>query len=1084
VGLGMSELGDRMTADAQTIPRRRSHGPTRLSFPQERMFLLDQIMPGLGAYNVPTLVKVDAVLDAEKLGRAFGLIVARHEILRTKIRLLDGVPVQEVFDPRPFDLTVADLRSLPEAAREAEASRLLGDLAGRPFDLSGDVLLRAALAHMGSEDQLLVVLHHLGSDHVSASLLFAELDHCYQAICDGREPQLPSLPIQYADYAEWQRQQLSGELLDDLLGFWTDQLRDAPDRLDLPTDRPRPSAQTYRGSWHETTIAADLLAPVRRFARQESASMFMVLLAAFKTLLHRYTGAQDIVVGTPVSGRHYEEIESLLGFFSNTLALRTSLSGDPTFIELLARVKLTTLGALAHQELPFEKLVEALNPARTRSHSPLFQVLFGYDVVGSEPRALTGAPVERLRVPGWEWSRFDLSIVLHDLPDGSLRAQVGYSTDLFDHATVERALGHLTELLAGVGEDPGRPISRLPLLTEHEHRLMLGQWNATSTDFDRRCLHELFAEQAARVPHAVAVADRDERLTYRELDERANQLANELVALGVEPGTLVGVCLERSVNLVVALLGVLKSGGAYVPIDPTYPPQRQEFILADAAAPVLLTEEGVPRGSDPPSATVVFLDRDRKRIAAQSNEAPRVPADPERIAYQIYTSGSTGQPKGVMVAHSSVANLVSHMRRSPGLDEHDVVANLTTPAFDLSVPDWYLPLTTGARLAIVPPEATPDAIGLADWLTRTAATFVQATPTTWQMLVDGGWAGGASLKILCGGEALAPSLRNELASRGVSLWHAYGPTEATVWSSILELGRGEGPAPLGGPIANTSFYVLDPNRQLVPIGVPGELFIGGEGIALGYGNRPELTAEKFIENPFGPGRLYGTGDLVRWRDNGTLEFSGRIDHQVKLRGYRIELGEVEAVLCGHPEVGGAVAAVREIGPGDRRLVAYLLPRNDVQPDVEQVRRLVKTRLPPFMVPSAFVVLESFPVNANGKLDRAALPAPDGTRSQLLRSYAPPEAPVEHELASIWADVLSLDRVGIDDNFFDLGGHSLLAVRMLSRVRDALGVEIRLATLFERSTVRELADAVTAALFTEAGEDELAKLLDELEAAER
>jgi amino acid adenylation domain-containing protein len=1079
----MSELGGRMTADAQTIPRRRSDGPTRLSFPQERMFLLDQIMPGLGAYNVPTLVKVGAVLDAEKLSQAFGLIVARHEILRTKIRLLDGLPVQEVLDPEPFDLRVADLRSLPESEREAEANRLLGELAGRPFDLGGDVLLRAALVHMGSDDRLLVVLNHLGSDHLSASLLFAELDRGYRALCDGREPQLPNLPIQYADYAEWQRRRLHGELLEELLGYWTEQLRDAPERLELPSDRPRPSAQTYRGSWHEAMIAADLLAPLRTFARQESASMFMALLAAFKVLLHRYTGAQDIVVGTPVSGRQYEEIESLLGFFSNTLALRTDLSGDPTFIELLARVKLSTLGALAHQELPFEKLVEALNPERTRSHSPLFQVLFGFDVSGAETRNLAGAPVERLRVPGWEWSRFDLSIVLHDLPDGSLRAQVGYSTDLFDQTTIERMLGHFETLLAGVGDGPTQLISRLPLLTDDEHGLMLGEWNATGMEFDRQCLHELFAEQAARVPLAVAVVDRDDRVTYRELDERANQLANELVELGVQPGTLVGVCVERSVALVVALLGVLKAGSAYLPVDPTYPPQRQEFILADAAVSVLLTEERLLQVSDSQGTTVVCLDRDRRRIAARSNDAPRVPADPEQVAYQIYTSGSTGQPKGVMVGHRSVANLVSHMRRSPGLDEHDVLVNLTTPAFDLSVPDWFLPLTTGARLVIAPREATLDAIELADWLTRTGATFVQATPTTWQMLVEAGWPGNSSLKIVCGGEALPPSLRDELLPRGKSLWHMYGPTESTVWSSTLELGRGEGPPPLGGPIANTSFYILDSDRQPVPIGVLGELYIGGEGVALGYHNRSELTAEKFVENPFGPGRLYRTGDLVRWRADGTIEFGGRIDRQVKLRGYRIELGEIEAVLAGHQDVGGAVAAVREVGPGDRRLVAYLL-RGTNQPDVEELRRLLKTRLPPFMVPSSFVVLESFPVNANGKLDRAALPAPDGTGASRGRSYVAPETPIQHALASIWGEVLSIDPVGVDDNFFDLGGHSLLAVKMLSRVQDALGLEIRLSSLFEHSTIRELSEAVTAVLFTEAGEEELADLLDELEAAER
>ncbi len=1069
---------------APTIPKRSANGPRPLSFPQERLFLLDRITPGLGAYNVPTLVRIPATLDGGLLERAFDAVIARHEILRTRIELIDGAPAQEVMDARPFELSVFDVRSVPAAERDAEARRLLGELAARPFDLSGDILLRAGLAHLGDHDLLLVVFHHAGSDHVSSALLFGELDELYGALLEGRRPQLPELPIQYADYAQWQREQLTGERLAELVGYWRAKLAGAPDRLELPTDRPRPAVQSYRGELREFTIDAELASRLRELARREGVSMFMLLLAAWGVLLHRYTGADDLVIGAPASGRHHDEIASLLGFFSNTLALRSDLSGDPTFSELLARVKLTTLEAQIHQELPFEKLVEALNPDRAQSHSPVFQVLLGFDVAPARPPSLAGNVLEQLPTPGWRWSRFDLSIVLRDLTSGELRASVEYATDLFDASTIERLIGHLRTLLASAAGDPGKRLSQLGILTAEERHELLVERNDTDSTYDHRCLHELFSEQAARTPDAIAVTSGGQRITYGELDRWTNQLARELADLGVTPGSLVGICVERGVELVSALLGVLKAGAAYVPIEPTYPPQRQELMLADCAASVLITEERLRGVVDPKDATVLCVDSDRPRIAAQPDERLDLSANPDEPAYVIYTSGSTGQPKGVQIRHRSVANLVAHMRERPGIGPDDILANLTTPAFDLSVPDWYLPLTTGARLVIVPREATLDGVELADWLARTGATFVQATPTTWQLLVDARWMGSPELKIVCGGEALPRALAQELLARAGSLWHMYGPTETTVWSSALELGPGEGPVPIGSPIANTSFYVLDHHGQPVPIGVPGELYIGGDGVALGYLNRPELNAEKFVDDPFAEsGPLYRTGDLMRWRENGTLEFLGRIDQQVKLRGFRIELGEIEAVLDSHPDVGASVVIVREDKPGDQRLGAYIVAAGDEAPELEDLRRLLRTKLPPFMVPSAFVVLPSLPVTANGKLDRAGLPAPDGARPDLARSFAAPETPLQETLASIWREVLAVDRVGIDDDFFDLGGHSLLAVKMLARVQEALGLDLYLGRVFEASTIRELSASISTELMGEAPDDELAALLAEVEAME-
>jgi amino acid adenylation domain-containing protein len=1075
------------SADAPAITRQFDDGPIPLSFPQERLFLLDQIMPGSSAYNVPTLYEIGATLDEHKLRRAFDYVVGRHEIVRTTIRLIDGAPVQEVNAPAPFELAVTDLReaSLPDP--DGHAREILGELVRRPFDLAHDLLLRAALVHVrDGEDLLLVVLHHMASDHQSGGLLFAELDAAYAAIEHGREPELPPLAVQYSDFAQWQRAHLDGELLPELIDYWTGQLKGAPERLELPTDRPRPSAQSYRGSWYEATVATEDAAPLRELARRQGVSLFMVLLAGFKVLLHRYTGVEDLVVGTPVSGRHREEIAPLLGFFSNTLALRTDLSGDPSFAELLERVRETMLGALAYQELPFEKLVEVLNPARARSHSPIFQVLFGYDIVSSRQRSLAGATVEQVPVPGWESARFDLSIIVHDLPGGGLHLNVGYATDVFDRSTIERLIGHYTTLLDAVGHDQGQRLSALPILTARERETMLTEWNATKRSYDRRCLHELVTDQADRSPEAIAVVSEQDRLSYRELETRSNQLARELIDAGVAVGSLVGMCLERSVDLLVAMLAVLKTGAAYVPIDPTYPPERAEFMLADAQAPVLITQSEFLGVVDSRGASVICVDRDRSRIDGRPAEPVGIEVDPEQRAYVIYTSGSTGEPKGVEVTHRSVANLVSYMREWPGLCERDVVANLTTPAFDLSVPDWYLPLTTGARLVIVPREATLDGVELADWLTRSGATFVQATPTTWQLLLDASWTGNAALKVVCGGEALPRALAEELLSRCASLWHMYGPTETTVWSSILELASGEGPTPLGGPIANTRFYVLDINRQPAPIGIPGELYIGGEGLALGYHRREELTAEKFVGDPFTPAakaRLYRAGDLVRWREGGTLEFLGRIDQQVKLRGFRLELGEVEAVLDGHPDVSAAVAIVREDSPGDQRLVAYFVPAGEQTVEIEQLRRLCKAKLPPFMVPSGFVSLDAFPATANGKLDRLALPSPDGSRPAMAHSYVAPQTPVEQTLVSIWSEILGVTRIGLDDDFFDLGGHSLLAVKMLSRVHDSFDLDLRLHAVFEHSTIRGLAAAIAAELLAAAGDDELSSLLAEVETLE-
>jgi amino acid adenylation domain-containing protein len=1049
------------------------------------MFLLQQLMPGLSAYNVPRLMTFRGTLDAAVLQEAFDTVAARHEILRTTISLLDGAPVPRVAQEASVPLTVADLRAHPNA--HAEADGLVAEIAWRPFDVALDMMLRAALVRLpGDEDRLLIVSHHLVSDHGSTPILLSELAEVYDAVTRRRRPRLRELPIQYADFAVWQRERLTGSVPEEHLEYWRARLADVPDRLDLPADRPRPAAKTYRGATRPFVLPAELVEPLRALARARGVSIFVVLVAAFKTLLHRYTGVEDVVVGSPISGRHHEETAPLIGFFTNTLVLRTSLEGDPTFSELLERVKETTFGAYAQQELPFEKLVEALNPQRDLSHTPFFQVLFAYDVA-MPPFELGGLPATPTPLPEWPWSRFDLSLGTRERADGGLDGAVEYSTDLFDDVTVDRMFANFATLVEGIASDPDRPISALPLLTPGERELLLEEWNATAMPLMvEGCLHDLVAGQAGRTPEAVAVLGDGRQLTYGELDARANQLARHLQELGAGPGVLVGICTERVPELMVAILGVLKTGAAYVPIDPTYPAERQAFMLEDAETPVLVTQEALLESLPPSDAAVVCLDRDWAQIATQPADPTPAAADADALAYVIYTSGSTGQPKGVEIRHRSVVNLVESMLERPGLTADDVLVNVTTSAFDLSVPDLYLPLVCGARLVILPRDITLDPARLAPALAAAHATFVQATPTTWGMLVEAGWQGLEGLKIVCGGEALPRALANELLERGESLWHMYGPTETTVWSSVLRLERGdEASPPIGGPIANTRFYVVDGHLQPVPIGVPGELLIGGAGVARGYRGRPELTAEKFIPDPFDStegARVYRTGDHVRYRPGGTLEFLGRLDQQVKLHGFRIELGEIEALLDRHPDVRTSVAIVREDTPRHKLLVAYAVLESAATVSTEALRRYLGASLPGYMVPSVILEIDELPVTANRKLDRSALPAPDAVRPDFEHAYVAPRTPIEERLAQIWAEILQVDTIGTDDNFFDLGGHSMLALRMVARVQDTFAVDLFLTAVFEHPTVAELAEAIAIRMLDAADDEDLTALLAEVEAA--
>jgi amino acid adenylation domain-containing protein len=1121
------EIAQRTTAGVQAPPIRKTSRDAvlPLSFAQQRLWFLDQLEPNSAFYNIPEVVRLNGQLDLAALEQSLNEIVRRHEILRTTFVTEDGQPRQVIAPELRLPLPLVDLRHLPLAQRESELRRLATEEISRPFDLARRPLLRAAILRMDDDEHVVVLnIHHIISDDWSTGVLIGEVVALYVAFSKGQPSPLPELPIQYADFAAWQRGWLQGEALEAQLDYWKQQLGGAPPLLELPVDRPRPPVQSYAGAYQIFSLAPELSAAIRAFNQREGVTLFMTLLAAFQALLARYSRQDDISVGTPIANRTRAELEGLIGFFVNTLVLRTDLSGEPSFRELARRAREVCLGAYAHQDLPFEMLVDALQPRRNLSHSPLFQVMI----------ALQNTPVGTQELPGLQISpveahsgtaKFDMTLFIGEEGD-RITGALEYNTDLFDAATIERMLSHFQALLEQAIADPEQPIASAQLLGEHERRQLLLEWNATDAAYPRdTCVHTLFEEQVVRTPAADAVVYGGRRLTYAELNARSNQLAHHLRELGIGPDQLVGVCVERSPELVIGLLGVLKAGAAYLPLDPSYPPERLSFMLEDAQVAALLVATGAD--SDPAildlrsairdSAAIVDLAGDWDTIARYSTANPGNRATPDNLAYVIYTSGSTGRPKGAMIVHRGLTNYLTW-----AVEAYSVAAGAGAPlhssiAFDLTVTSVFAPLLAGRLVHLLPEQ--PGIEPLADALLE-AETFslVKITPAHLELLshqLAPQEAAGRTRAFIIGGEnLLAESLRFWLDyAPDTLLVNEYGPTETVVgccvYTAPLDGPRG-GSIPIGRPIANTQLYVLDPSLQPVPIGVPGELYIGGDGLARGYLDRPELTAERFVPNPFARiddrppttdnrteldggqwsvvgGRLYKTGDLARYRADGNLEFLGRLDQQVKLRGFRIELGEIEAVVAQHPAVSETIVVVREDAPGDKRLVAYVVPTNDERTFgsaqgrrttndeladsaplvvghwslVGELRAFLKAKLPEYMIPSAFVMLEAIPLTPNGKVDRKALPAPDSSRRDLDTAYIAPRTPSEALLAEIWAGVIGVERVGVEDNFFELGGDSILSIQAIARANQA-GLRLTPRQLFETPTVAGLAELADAA----------------------
>jgi amino acid adenylation domain-containing protein len=1061
----------------QTIAPRANPDDLPLSFAQQRLWFLDQWLSNTPLYIIPATRRYSGPLDIAALHWSLNEIVRRHATLRTTFATVDGEPVQQIAPTLTLPLPLIDLQALPPDEREAEVRRLVAQEAQQPFDLERGPLIRSHVLRLAPDEHvLLLTMHHIISDGWSIGVFERELATLYNSYVAGQPDAaaLDELPIQYVDFAHWQRQWLQGSVLDEQISYWQEQLRGAPPLLQLPTDRPRPAMQTFRGSRRFVELPPALSAGLKALSQQEDATLFMTLLAAFQTLLHRYSGQDDILVGTPIAGRTQVETEGVIGFFVNTLVLRTQLEGNPTFRELLGRVRETCLQGYAHQDLPFEHLMEVVQPSRTLSYTPLFQVMFALQAASSAPPQLRGLTQHSL----WgesETAKFDLTLDLLDTDQG-LRGSLEYNTDLFDVTTIDRMLGHFATLLSAIVADPSQHLADLPLLTAAERAQLLGDTlDRPTTPPSADSLVTLFETQAARTPDAVAVVWNDQRLSYAELNRRANQLAHHLQAQGVGPDTLVGMCMERSLELVVSILAIVKAGGAYVPLDPAAPKDRLQFIVEDARLPLLLSQQHLLERLPESAAALICVDRDWTTIGAAPTDNPAAPTDPDQLAYIIYTSGSTGKPKGVQVTHRNVVRLFSATQAWFAFGAQDVWTLFHSYAFDFSVWELWGALLYGGRLVIVPYLTSRSPEAFYDLLCAEHVTVLNQTPSAFTQLirVDGERAAALDLRlVIFGGEALDfASLRPWIARRGdqqPQLINMYGITETTVHVTYHPLTAGEIAAAqgsrIGRAIPDLQLYVLDRYQQLAPIGVAGELYVGGAGLARGYLNRPALTAERFGVNPWSAHgeRLYKTGDVVRYLADGALEYLGRSDQQVKIRGFRIELGEIEATLLSHPALRDVVVRARQTGEGgalgEKQLVAYVVAQPGETVTIGELRSFLKTHLPEYMTPASFVMLPALPLTINGKVDDRALPAPGAERPDLAEAYVAPQTRAEEQLATVWQTVLGLSRVGVHDNFFALGGDSIRSVRVLALAKQA-GLQFSLQQLFQYQTIHELAQVL-------------------------
>lgn len=1046
--------------EMERIPKRTDYGPAALSFAQQRLWFLDQLEPGKAFYNNSVGLRMRGNLNMEALEKSFDGIIARHEILRTTFSMVNAEPVQIVSASSETTIEFTDLSHLPEQPRELEAMRLTDIEAHRPFDLSTGPLLRVSLLKLDQQEYVLLLnMHHIISDGWSKGILIQEFAEFYGAHVNERRPALPELGIQYADYAVWQRDWLQGGSLQSLLAYWKDQLHDAAPVLDLPTNRARTALQSHLGASHTFFIPEDLTRALKALSQRHGCTLFMTLLALFDVLLYRYSGQNDILIGTPIANRNRVDIERLIGFFVNTLVVRARVERGDSFLSLLKRQREVALGAYANQDLPFERLVEEIQPERSLSHTPLFQVML----------ALQNAPAEEVRLPGLSLkvlerpagtAKFDLTMIVMEKAEG-LSCSVEYSTDLFDEATIVRMAGHFSSLAEAAAADPDVRVVEMRMLGEEERNQLLYEFNRTDREYPRRAsIHEVFKHQAERLPEKVALSEGGRQLTYGELNRRANRVASYLAENGVRVETFVGICLERSMDMVIAMLGVLKAGGAYVPLDPTYPKQRLAYMLEDTQASVVVTSQQLRSVIADYSGKVVCLDEERDEIAGQRIHGVEADVSRQNLAYIIYTSGSTGRPKGVAIQHSSVAALINWATDQFEPAQLSGMLASTSICFDLSIYELFVTLCSGGKVILA-----RDALELAEIDERQEVTVINTVPSAMTELVRMGAVPAGVRTVNLAGEALSRSLVERIYEQeGVrEVYNLYGPSEDTTYSTYVKLSRGEsGAVSIGRPISNTQVYILDREMEPAPIGVAGEIYIGGEGLARGYLNRAELTADRFVPDSLGRragGRLYRTGDVGRYREDGEIDYLGRADHQVKVRGFRIELGEIEAALMQQGGVKQAVVVVREDVGEQKQLVGYVVGEEGRQVNTAELTRGLRERLPEYMVPAFYKVIEEIPLTANGKVDKSKLPRVEAGYRSSQEEMVAPRTLVEEIVAAIWKERLGLEEVGVHDNFFMSGGHSLLATQVISRLKSVFKLELALRSLFEAPTIAGLAQRV-------------------------
>lgn len=1029
------------------------------SYAQQQLWFLHMVDPDSAVYNIPFAFRLKGIVNKDALEKSINEIIKRHETFRTTFALEDGTLKQFISSELFLPLVNIDISSHQD--KEKEALRLVHNHTISPYDLFKGPLLKAALIIISENDSILLLnFHHIILDHTSVLAFTNELTAIYDSYVENKNHSLPMPSIQYADMVVWQQEDAQVEAVNLKLEYWKDNLKGQLQFLDIPTDKQRPARQTFNGAERKVRLSKELSDKIREFSRKEKKSLFVVLLAAFKILFYRYTNKTDITIGCPFANRNQPGLEEVMGCCMNTLPLRTTFSEADPFIQVLEKVREVTLGAHSNQEVSFEQIVEQVHPIRDGSFNPLFQLSFMFQ---DPPMGLQlkGLECESFEVHSGT-SKFDTTLWMWDDPDG-LSGLFEYNTDLFEQESIDRIFSNYSTLLQSIVDSPQTSVNKLPLLSETEKDKVINKWNSTNSEYPKDLYtHNLFEAAVKKFPDKTAVDFNNKKITYSELNERSNKLAHYLNDLGVGQDSLVGLFVERSIDMVVGLLGIMKAGSAYVPMDPSFPKDRLYYMLEDAGIKILITQKKLSGQFPQFTGKEICLDSEWNKIDNSRSSDPVQSLSSHNLAYMIYTSGSTGKPKGVQIEHRALVNFLYSMLNDPGLNKNDILLSVTTLSFDIAGLELYLPLIVGAKVILSSKESSIDGNSLLALIKSKRVTIMQATPSTWRLMLSAGWNKKLGIKILCGGEALPRELANELIKLEGSLWNMYGPTETTIWSAVKKIDSTDGPVLIGKPIANTQFYVVDENNLPVPIGVAGELLIGGDGLARGYFNRPDLTKDRFINNPFDPGsdsRVYRTGDLVRFRPDGFIEFLGRLDHQVKVRGFRIELGEIESVLAQNAAIKQVVVSTYQPTPGDVRIAAYLIPSGKEIPETAALREHIRASLPEYMVPSYFEFLTEFPLTPNGKIDRKALPAPELTKSESTEGYLAPQDEIELQLTALWEQTLNVKPIGILDNFFELGGHSLLAAQLFAKIEKRIGVNIPLAILFQAPTIQLLANVI-------------------------